>query len=29
MKKFPRCKKMVITLRGAINANHNILAENP
>ena len=23
MKKFPRCKKMAITLRGAINANHN------
>jgi len=23
MLKFPRCKKMVITLRGAINANHN------
>lgn len=23
MKKFPRCKKMIITLRGAINANHN------
>ena len=23
MKKFPRCKKIVITLRGAINANHN------
>lgn len=23
MKKFPRCKKMVVTLRGAINANHN------
>ena len=23
MRKFPRCKKMVITLRGAINANHN------
>lgn len=23
MQKFPRCKKMVITLRGAINANHN------
>lgn len=23
MNKFPRCKKMVITLRGAINANHN------
>ena len=22
-KKFPRCKKMAITLRGAINANHN------
>lgn len=24
--KFPRCKKMVITLRGAINANHNTWA---
>lgn len=23
MDRFPRCKKMVITLRGAINANHN------
>ncbi len=23
MERFPRCKKMVITLRGAINANHN------
>lgn len=23
MKKFPHCKKMAITLRGAINANHN------
>jgi 2-dehydro-3-deoxygluconokinase len=23
MKKFPRCKKMIITLRGAVNANHN------
>ena len=23
MKRFPRCKKMVVTLRGAINANHN------
>jgi len=23
MKKFPKCKKMVVTLRGAINANHN------
>lgn len=23
MKLFPRCKKMAITLRGAINANHN------
>lgn len=23
MQKFPHCKKMVITLRGAINANHN------
>lgn len=23
MEKFPRCKKMVVTLRGAINANHN------
>ncbi|KAA6319680.1 2-dehydro-3-deoxygluconokinase, partial [termite gut metagenome] len=23
IKKFPRCKKMVVTLRGAINANHN------
>ena len=23
MMKFPRCKKMAITLRGAINANHN------
>lgn len=26
MEKFPRCKKMVITLRGAINANHNTWA---
>ena len=26
MKKFPHCKKMVITLRGAINANHNTWA---
>ena len=25
MEKFPRCKKMAITLRGAINANHNTL----
>lgn len=24
MRRFPRCKKMVMTLRGAINANHNI-----
>lgn len=24
MERFPRCKKMVVTLRGAINANHNI-----
>ena len=23
MKRFPRCKKMAVTLRGAINANHN------
>lgn len=23
MKQFPRCKKMIVTLRGAINANHN------
>lgn len=23
MQMFPRCKKMVVTLRGAINANHN------
>jgi 2-dehydro-3-deoxygluconokinase len=23
MSKFPRCKKMIVTLRGAINANHN------
>ncbi len=23
MAKFPRCKKMAVTLRGAINANHN------
>jgi len=23
MTKFPRCKKMIVTLRGAINANHN------
>lgn len=23
MQKFPRCKKMVVTLRGSINANHN------
>lgn len=23
MEQFPRCKKMVVTLRGAINANHN------
>ena len=23
MQKFPRCKKMIVTLRGAINANHN------
>lgn len=23
MERFPKCKKMVITLRGAINANHN------
>lgn len=23
MRKFPRCKKMALTLRGAINANHN------
>ncbi|MCF0193573.1 MAG: sugar kinase [Bacteroidaceae bacterium] len=26
MERFPRCKKMVITLRGAINANHNTWA---
>lgn len=26
MEKFPRCKKMVVTLRGAINANHNTWA---
>ena len=26
MEKFPLCKKMVVTLRGAINANHNIWA---
>lgn len=24
MERFPRCKKMVVTLRGAINANHNV-----
>ena len=24
MDMFPRCKKMVVTLRGAINANHNV-----
>ena len=24
MVRFPRCKKMVVTLRGAINANHNV-----
>ncbi|UKK56813.1 sugar kinase [Prevotella communis] len=24
MERFPRCKKMVVTLRGAINANHNM-----
>lgn len=23
MNKFPRCKKMAVTLRGAVNANHN------
>ena len=23
MERFPKCKKMVVTLRGAINANHN------
>lgn len=23
MSKFPKCKKMVVTLRGAVNANHN------
>lgn len=23
MQQFPNCKKMVVTLRGAINANHN------
>ena len=23
MRRFPRCKKMAVTLRGAINANHN------
>ncbi|MDR1096967.1 MAG: sugar kinase, partial [Tannerella sp.] len=23
MRKFPRCTKMIVTLRGAINANHN------
>lgn len=23
MQRFPRCRKMVVTLRGAINANHN------
>lgn len=23
MERFPRCKKMVVTLRGAINVNHN------
>ena len=23
MQRFPRCKKMAVTLRGAINANHN------
>ena len=23
MERYPRCKKMVVTLRGAINANHN------
>ena len=23
MDRFPRCKKMVVTLRGAVNANHN------
>ena len=23
MDKFPRCKKVVVTLRGTINANHN------
>lgn len=24
MRKFPRCKKIAMTLRGAINANHNV-----
>lgn len=24
MDRFPRCKKMVVTIRGAINANHNV-----
>lgn len=24
MERFPRCKKMIVTLRGAINANHNV-----
>ena len=24
MRRFPRCKKMVMTLRGAVNANHNV-----
>lgn len=24
MFRFPRCKKMIVTLRGAINANHNV-----
>jgi 2-dehydro-3-deoxygluconokinase len=23
IKRFPRCKKMIVTLRGAVNANHN------
>lgn len=23
MERFPRCKKMILTLRGAVNANHN------
>lgn len=23
MQKFPRCRKMILTLRGAVNANHN------